>query len=74
MYIHMQICKAECIIQQRQSISQELKAEQTGLKRIPMQPHSKAEESSVGRVTTGATATSAQAVQELVVAQVPQTD
>lgn len=63
------ICKAECSIPQRHSISPKLKAEQTGSERTTVQPHSKAEESSVQRVTMRTTATSAEVLQELVVIQ-----
>lgn len=49
-------------------------SEQTGLKRMPMEMDSKAQESSLGKVTMRATATSAQVVQELLVAQVPQNE
>lgn len=53
---------------QRHSTAQNSRAEQTGSARTTVQPHSKAEESSVQRVTTGAIATSAQVMQELAVA------
>lgn len=59
---------AESRAPQRHSTAQNSRAEQTGSERTPVQPHSKAEESSLQRVITGATATSAQVMQELAAA------